>query len=761
MSQFDVALVAYAPNGARLGPLPAPSRITSAVNPLNDMPSLSFEYLESAPGSSFLNGPVEVAVEVFDPQTANWIEPFNSRYMLIDWDGNTASNTGRKSFTCPGYIYNLDKVVTRPRSKADISEDISQAELAAANARAAYQAACATLRTAVGASAKAGVVFAAYSPDVTNGSVFVNYDENPFQVFLGNKPKGSEGTWVAKTGTAVVNAAVDAYEKKLVYDDANAGITRAKNDKSFDREIQAANAGKVMNQLLSEAQARGNRLPGLTWDFSASVDSAGQPWAVQFEEPLVIKAGQSALGVLQSLTDQGLCDWVMEGRELHIYNPDTALKRDRTNVQLLVGTDIQDAPDKGTYGSLTHNILFLGEEGTTFELTNNTPISPWGRWEKSVSQGGVTSRSVGTMLGQAQLDAGAAPRTESTRDLVFQPFRPIPYFDYRVGDTITSIGGNGVSESMRVRQITLTREPDGTAGGNLVLGDRFLEAEVRSRRQMDGILNGTIPRGDGSIPGTPVVPSERRPEAPRDLQATAQNYLSPAGETIGRLLVDWEWDGIDTNGTPIEDNGFQVQIRPDHAGEPWASAKTTPLNTLTLDDVRVRTEGGDVEVYQLRVRTIAYNGRASAWSEVVTVMMEADITPPPVPSAPVCSGRYGVITAEWDGLGAGGETMPHDFKHTEWEISDAPAGVYRLIGTLPAKGSVDVPFQQAYGTYWVRGRAVDYSGNYSAYSELGTATTTPLVELPDVHDLINEWEQKWQDALEDSGLALDSANGKN
>lgn len=761
MSEFDIALVAYAPDGAKLGPLPAPSRITSATSPLNDIPILSFDYLQTAPGAQHLGGPVEIAVNVFNPSTGEWIEPANGRYLLLDWDSNDMEQSGRRTYACPGYGQLLDKISTRPRTSGEKAEAVAQAQANATAAKAAYNAANTALRTAATVSQKVTPIFAGYQPDVVNGGLFIDIDQSPMKVWKGTRTKGTEGTWADITTTARSNAAAAAYEAKLTYDDANAGITRAKNDTTFDREIVNASAGKVMKQLIDEGKARGDRIPGLTYDFTNTVDSNGVGWAMTFEEPLVIRAGMSALDVLMTLVDQGLCDWEMEGRVLHLYNVDTVLKRDRTSYKLLAGTDISDAPDKGTYNSLTHNVLFLGEAGLTFEMSNNAPITPWGKWEKSVSQGGVTSRSTGQALGQAELDAGAGPRSESTRELIFQDNRPLPYIHYRVGDEIKSIGPTGTEETLRVRQITLSREPDGTPKGNIVLGDRFLERELRNSRTLDGLLGGATPKGNGAPPGTPTVPSERRPEAPRDLTALAQNYSDSNGKVIGRLLVDWEWDGTDTNGTPIEDNGYQVQIRPDHLGEPWASAKNTPLNTLTLDDVRVRTEGGAVEVYQLRVRTIAYNGRASDWSDVVSVMMEADITPPPVPSALVGEANYGAVTAFWDGLGAGGESMPTDFKAVEGEIASAIGGPYKLFAGYPYRGGMDVPWQLDYGQYWLRARSVDWSGNYSAYSEISTVTTTPLVDLPDVHDMIDEFNQKWADAMEGVGIAQDSANGKN
>lgn len=762
MAQFDIALVAYTPDGDRLGPLPAPVQIQGATAPLNDIPSLRFEYLDSAPGAQHLTGPIEIAVEVLNPATGTWLEPKNSRYLYLDWDSNQMDQTGRKSYTCLGYVNLLDRIQTRPPSKAERSLNIEQAKTAAALAKADYVAACNAVKTEVGVPIKNAIVFAGYTTDVTNNGVWVDIGETPVKVYKGNRPIPKEdGEWVEVTTTAARTAAATAYERKLVLDDATAGITRAENDKSFDREFPNATAGLIMKTLIDEAKARGDRLPGMTYSFTSTHDSAGNAWAVTFEEPLVIKAGQSAFGVLQDLTDQGLCDWEMVGRDLRIYNVDTTMLRDRTQYQLVSGIDVTDAPDRGTYSSLTHNVLFLGEEGLTFEMNQTGVMTPWGKWEKSVSQGGVTSKSTGQVLGQHELDAGAGPRTESTRELLFQPGRPQPYVHYIVGDNITAIGANGVAETMRVRQVTLTKKSDGTVTGNLVLGDRFLEREVRQSRKIDGLLGGVIPRGNGDKPGTPVVPGERLPEAPYDLVVMAQNYPDPNGKIIGRLVMDWEWAGTDTNGAPIESHGYQVQIRADHPDELWASMGMANNSEFHMEDVRIRTESGDVEVYQVRVRTVAYNGRVSAWSEIVTVMMEADITPPPVPSAFTLTVERAVITAAWDGKGAGGEVMPLDFKYVEGEIAAAPEGPWTLFASFPAAGSMPVPQMTAYGTYWFRGRSVDTSGNYSEYGAVTSATTEPLVNLPEIQDLVDDYEQKFTEAMENSGLAMDSANGKN
>src|SRR5690606_7181782 len=108
---IDLRLVAYAPNGARLGQLPHPSAV-GVGSPLNAVPSLRVSYAEHAVGAEHLGQPCEVAVEIWDGTA--WTEHPDSRFLRIGREGDETDRTGARSYTLPGYGWMLRKLLLYP-----------------------------------------------------------------------------------------------------------------------------------------------------------------------------------------------------------------------------------------------------------------------------------------------------------------------------------------------------------------------------------------------------------------------------------------------------------------------------------------------------------------------------------------------------------------------------------------------------------------------------------------------------------------------
>lgn len=105
---FDVRLVAYAPNGDRLGVLPTPLSVDLGV-PLDDVGSLRLSYALGAPGAALLAAPVEVAVETYDSAAGAWSEVDGGRFLRIKRTGDVTDPTGARSFELPAYAWMLAK----------------------------------------------------------------------------------------------------------------------------------------------------------------------------------------------------------------------------------------------------------------------------------------------------------------------------------------------------------------------------------------------------------------------------------------------------------------------------------------------------------------------------------------------------------------------------------------------------------------------------------------------------------------------------
>ncbi|MFI7705520.1 hypothetical protein [Nonomuraea sp. NPDC049480] len=109
---FDVRIIAYAPNGDRLGLLPHPLAWQTG-HPLNDVPSMTLRYSRHAIGADLLAQPCEVAIE-WSEDGQTWVEPPDSRFLRIRRGTAVTDESGVETFELPGYGWQLRKIVLFP-----------------------------------------------------------------------------------------------------------------------------------------------------------------------------------------------------------------------------------------------------------------------------------------------------------------------------------------------------------------------------------------------------------------------------------------------------------------------------------------------------------------------------------------------------------------------------------------------------------------------------------------------------------------------
>ncbi|GGO63223.1 fibronectin type III domain-containing protein [Nonomuraea cavernae] len=615
LPRYGLRLVAYAPNGPRLGLLPFPLSF-EVGHPLNDVSSLRVDYTSYATGEDLLAQPCEIAVEY--AAGGDWVEPDGGRFLRIKRGSDVTDQAGKRSYTCPGYAWAFKKAVLYP----------------------------------------------------TTGMV------------------------------------------------------------DGKRQFNAVPVGAVLRTLIDEAKGRG-ALAGMTAGFSSSIDSSGQAWAATLT--LALEPGVDLLTLLLNLSDQGVIDWRMRGRELQVFNEGSVMAVDRSSgpalVDLRLGRDVDQAPDDATLEDVSTAILIAGENGFTQEVTNPSAAAPWGRWETYQQQGGVSDSGTATALGQAALGRAAGERVQITRAVTFGAARWLPWVDYAPGDQVRAPGDQGVMQGLRVRQITLSRSGDGRLSGNLVLNDRFLEDDIKLARRSAGILAGGVSSGGSGA--TPAPDSSGRvPAAPPGLIVEPVAYLDAAGYAQGLAVVTWGPVIVDVNGVALDIDGYEVYARPNAEGELWYLVAQTASGDVSADVSPLLVN----EEYAFKVRGVGNDGTKGVFCDPVAVVVPDDATPPPVPSAPTLTTRLGVIHVAWDGRGAGGATMPVDFERVRVWMQDPLAPGAAEVGYLTAAGVVVIP-DQPYGQareVWLT--AIDRSGNESAATPSGVIATVPLVDT----DLIGE-----------------------
>ncbi|MDF5756666.1 fibronectin type III domain-containing protein [Spongiactinospora sp. TRM90649] len=488
------------------------------------------------------------------------------------------------------------------------------------------------------------------------------------------------------------------------------------------RAFLSATPGAILQTMLSEAQTRG-AVPGVVWDFTPTIDSNGDPWAKILT--ISYQPGMDTLTVLINLHEQGVCDFRTLGRTVQVFNPDTELGRDLATVpapvDLRLGRDVVEAPQTGTLEDRASAVLVVGDNGFREEYTSPAH-GPWGRWETYIGHGGVSDPGTAALLAESALARAGAERVQRTCGITITPgTRWLPWRDYRPGDRILAPGEGGMA-SMRVRQMTLTRDQRGVLGGSLVLNDRLLEREIRLARRTSGIVGGSTATGGSGAQPAPEAPAPRTPAAPGGLIVDPTPYIDEAGFPRGQITAAWGVVTADVNGVALDVGGYELFMRVNEVGALWFLVAVTEADDLsvTFSPLVIGQQ------YQFKVRAVNL-GKRGPFSGSVAVTVPDDTDAPPVPTAPVLATRLGVVHVEWDGMGAGAAPMPTDFHRVVVEMQDPLAPGWSEIGYLEAAGSIVVP-----GLPYGQDRefsftAIDRSGNASAQSVTATIATAPLV----------------------------------
>jgi hypothetical protein len=501
------------------------------------------------------------------------------------------------------------------------------------------------------------------------------------------------------------------------------------------RAFLGVTVGKLLQSLFSEARSRKNAEgdPGMlgidSSSFDLTSDSAGQAWNTTLT--IYYEPGIDYLAVLMDLADQGYCDFRMQGRSLYVYNAETRMAQDRTigtgQVTLRAGRDLTEAPMRRTWEGLADSAYFAGADGTRYQYTNPLAITPWGRQETYISNGSVSDEGTMAALTQAELSKSDRERTEYTRGLDFTRAVSRPFWDYGVGDYVWSdVDGTGVTR-LRVRQLTLTVSDKGILAGNVVLNDRFLEADVRQARRIQGITNGASSgpgTGGGASPDDPGG-SVGTPAKVGSVTGSSVAYMGPGGFPQAQVSLSWQEVTRNTDGLLTNDIDHYEIFRREMG---LAAALGKQIATTTDTDWSGSPyQVGSNWVFQVRAANSA--GKRGEKSNDLAIGMAQDTVPPQAPSTPIITARLGTVSVQYDGKPSYG-TWPLDFSYVEVHTSPAnnftPTTATR-IDTLYGAG-VTVITNGDYGVpIFVRFVAVDTTGLRSDPSAQAFGTPSRLV----------------------------------
>lgn len=518
-------------------------------------------------------------------------------------------------------------------------------------------------------------------------------------------------------------------------------------DEKGTRKFANANAGTIMRTFMDENWNRG----GVKVDcsrFTSGADSAGKQWGYMLPS-IYYDLGISIQDVLDSLVNNGLCDWRTNARQLLLWNADSvAVCRDLSkSCVVTLAQDVSEAPDDESIDGLASSILVRGDN-INFRQDNPNAPKPWGGWELYSSQQGVNKKETAEHLIKPTLANAARVRGQYTRSVNVVEASCLPLIDYTIGDWITAPTVAN-REKVRVQQVTLQLDSTGFKA-SLILNDKNYDSSVRLTKRMNGITGGAHLGGaSGAIPAPEK--DHRVPKAPQNLSANSDAYINVNGYARGMVTARWDDVTLATDGTAMDITSYAVEYRVNKTGYEWHSAGTTTEHTLSWSNLDCGVQ------ILIRVRAIpSYSDQMGEWSSVFALTVAKDTTPPPVPSKPILSSELGVVSVAWDGKTADGGSMPIDWDRNILGERLADGGFKEIAAVSTGIGDYVITGLTAGTSHTYVFRAVDHAGNKSDWSAIATVTVASAVSPDEVKQIQKDLADN-QTALKDNTAKLTQA----
>ena len=518
-------------------------------------------------------------------------------------------------------------------------------------------------------------------------------------------------------------------------------------DEKGTRKFANANAGTIMRTFMDENWNRG----GVKVDcsrFTSGADSAGKQWGYMLPS-IYYDLGVSIQDVLDSLVNNGLCDWRTDARQLLLWNVDNvAVCRDLSkSCVVTLAQDVSEAPDDESIDGLASSILVRGDN-INFRQDNPDAPKPWGGWELYSSQQGVNKKETAEQLIKPTLANAARVRGQYTRSVNVVEASCLPLVDYTIGDWITAPTVAN-REKVRVQQVTLQYDSQGFKA-SLILNDKNYDSSVRLTKRMNGITGGAHLGGaSGAIPAPEK--DHRVPKAPQNLSANSDSYINVNGYARGMVTARWDDVTLATDGTAMDITSYAVEYRVNKTGYEWHSAGTTTEHTLSWSNLDCGVQ------ILIRARAVpSYSDQMGEWSSVFALTVAKDTTPPPVPSKPILSSELGVVSVAWDGKTADGGSMPIDWDRNILGERLANGSFKEIAAVSTGIGDYVITGLTAGSSHTYAFRAVDHAGNRSDWSAVASVTVASAVSPEEVKQIQKDLADN-QTALKDNAAKLSQA----
>jgi hypothetical protein len=254
-----------------------------------------------------------------------------------------------------------------------------------------------------------------------------------------------------------------------------------------------------------------------------------------------------------------------------------------------------------------------------------------------------------------------------------------------------------------------------------------------------------------------AVSDPRTPAAPIEMTHQTAVYAAPDGRPYSEVVIDFADVTVATDATAIQIDAYELWGREETTWNgtgtppPWIRSDVSSTSSFLSGPYSPGSK------WRFRIRALGKNMvKPGNWSAEFVVNMAADTTAPPVPPNPDISQRLGVIYLKWNGKASSGNPMPLDF--WKLEVAEGPASTPTTIidQTLLGAGEILLGGRPYDETRYYRWRAVDWSGNKSAWSGDVSIVVQPLV-TGDISGLDTTIQEQTERAESAEAAALQAA----
>lgn len=265
-----------------------------------------------------------------------------------------------------------------------------------------------------------------------------------------------------------------------------------------------ATPGGILVRMIEEAQARGC-LPDLTYDFTRTLDSNGDPWQLDPVTDFRLPIGMDLLTVVGELQRLGLVVEMTPDLVLHAYDDIAARYTDLSStITLEKGVDIASSAERQQYASGAKSTqLVKGTRGDDGELVfvpvdSASALSELGRRKEGYQDAGATTGfDALTAIGQDAIYRMLRRRAGPTGIGVVEQVGEVPLVDYVPGDFVNvDIPGVFNDVAKQVTSITLQETDNGEC--DIVVGFDEDEFQLPGPAALDGRLSKTVVNTDSA-----------------------------------------------------------------------------------------------------------------------------------------------------------------------------------------------------------------------------------------------------------------------